>query len=80
MSKFDEYWKTVDDKCSSDAVRYFVKPLLRDAFNAGRAIAGKKLIEPQAGFALLGCSSIGPEDEAGTIKPETFKSLGVLAG
>lgn len=36
MSKFDDWFKQADLKLS-DVATYFVKPLLRDAFNAGRA-------------------------------------------
>ena len=36
MSKFADYWNTVEGSMASDTVRYFAKPLLREAFNAGR--------------------------------------------
>lgn len=42
MSKFDQYWETVENSFASDAVRYFTKPMLRAAFEAGRAAVEKK--------------------------------------
>lgn len=41
MNKFDAFWETVAGRFPSETSAYFAKPLLREAFNAGRASVPK---------------------------------------